>query len=596
MTTVNPILDKLLAQECDEIFSKYAEENNGYAVDIWYLADTFHRLAKNAQNSEIKQELELLETICFYTLDLNSKEIFKPNNYYSFIPSDLTQNDFNLLVKILEYINHPIIKSRIADILWLYHKPKKIEYANIAIENYILVDFTKFSTGNYDCWHRATFLAKSIKNQQYLDKIKNTLLQEIDNPTSDWEFHKYHIAKIFLETEIDKNIFEDLASKMLSERNKFDAKSDDFNIAENYLKIAQKIFDKANNTDKKIDCIYLLAQATEQYGDFRSESNIASNHFYKLALQIYRQIPSSHRETYNIEEKLNSIQNKITQSGNKILNELKLLETVPIDISLLQDQSINHVKNKKTLYEAICYFSGVFRYKNYQSILEETKNQINNFTINYIAPFTAISQDGRAIDKIDSLKFDNSNQDEIIFKTAIKNFGSIRVQLAVSGCILPALNQIQKEFIIPKDFLIELCHCSPIVPEKRENLVATALYYGFERDFSTCIHLLAPQVENMVRQLLKKQGITTTHTDKEGIENEIGLSALLDKSESKGILGDELWFELQAIFTSSLSANLRNMVGHGLLDDDTSNSYFSVYAWWLILKWIIRSTITGENP
>lgn len=100
--------------------------------------------------------------------------------------------------------------------------------------------------------------------------------------------------------------------------------------------------------------------------------------------------------------------------------------------------------------------------------------------------------------------------------------------------------------------------------------------------------MLAPQVENIVRQLLKKNGITTT-SGAEDIEHEIGLSALLEKSEAKEILGDDLWFELQAVFTSSLSANLRNMVGHGLLDDETSNSYYSIYGWWFILKWIVRS-------
>lgn len=463
---------------------------------------------------------------------------------------------------------------------------------NKSIENYILLDFTKFSIDTYNFWHRATSLAKSTKQQDYLEKIKNTLLQEIDNPTSDWEFHKFQIAEIFLKTELDKDIFENLAEKMLSEREKFNVKSDDFKKVEDYLSIAQKLFDKANNKDKKIECIYLLAQATEQHGDFKSQSNMVANHFYKLALQIYREIPNSHRSKYNVEQNLISIQNKITQSGNKIIDEMELLETPPIDISPLKNQSVNHVKNKITLSEAMCYFSGVHSF-NYQSFLDETKNQVNNSILNHIAPFTAISQDGRTIDKIESLSFESNNQDEVIFKTAIKNFGTIRVPLAVSGCILPALNQIQAEFVVPKDFLIQLCLYSPIVPEKRENLVATALYYGFEGDFSTCIHLLAPQVENMVRQLFKKQGITTTHTDKENIEHEIGLSALLDKSEAREILGDKLWFELQAVFTSSLSANLRNMVGHGLLDDETSNSPYSVYGWWFILKWIIRSI--GEN-
>ena len=74
----------------------------------------------------------------------------------------------------------------------------------------------------------------------------------------------------------------------------------------------------------------------------------------------------------------------------------------------------------------------------------------------------------------------------------------------------------------------------------------------------------------MIRQLLKRNRLVTTHTEN-SIEEEKGLSRLV--SSARNILGDDLWFELQAVFTDSLSANLRNEVGHGLLDDDTSNSF-----------------------
>ena len=165
------------------------------------------------------------------------------------------------------------------------------------------------------------------------------------------------------------------------------------------------------------------------------------------------------------------------------------------------------------------------------------------------------------------------------------------MHLAVEGCILPALNQIQKEHLFPKEFLIQLCKLSAIVPEKREILVANALYQGFEWDFRSAIHLLAPQVENMIRQRLKQNGLVTTHTAQNDIENEIGLSSLVNLDGAREILGDDLWFELQAVFTDSLSANLRNEVGHGLLDDETSNSLYSVYAWWMVLRLVILSVI-----
>lgn len=583
---------EILAEKCNDIFTNQIEKQN-HTVLINY-SYIFSLAAHNEDILAIKNSLNLIAKILSCTLDVDSKNTFKPASTHegnrSFIPDDLDEDELNYLSEILDYIQQPILKARIADILWCYHKPKNIQYARLAIENYISFDFVKFSANTYTFWHRATSLAQSTKQQNYLDKIKTKLLQEMDNPTSNWQFHKLSIAEIFLKTEIDKTIYADLAENMLQEQQKFNPKSDDFHIIEDYLKIAKSLFEKADNQDKKILCINLLAKATEQHGDFKTEmSNMVANYFYKLALQIHRQIPSSYRQIYNTEQNLIDIQTKITESGNKIHDELTLIETTPMDISPLINQSINHVKDKSTLFESLCYFSGVYSQGGYQAILNRTKEQLKHFIFSQICPTTAISEDGRTIDKIESLNSDGSNQDKVIFQHAIKNFSNINMKLAVQGCIMPALNQIQQEHIVTKEFLVTICRYSPIVPEKRENLVATALYFGFERDFSTCIHLLAPQVENMIRELFKNHGITTTHTGSDNIEHEIGLSALLDKAQAREILGDDLWFELQAVFTSSLSSNLRNMAGHGLLDDESSNSYFSVYAWWLILKLVIQS-------
>ena len=361
-----------------------------------------------------------------------------------------------------------------------------------------------------------------------------------------------------------------------------------FHIAEKYLESATKLFKKAGNAEDSYRSLAFLAQATENHGDYRkNESAMVANSFYKLALQRYREIPNLYRNTLQIDQKLDTVQDKITQSGLLITDELQLISTKQMNISELQEQSINHVKDKQTAFESLLYFSGVSSC-NFESIWKSTENNINNSPISSLFGATSVSLDGRKISSIPPLNGDN--KDEVILKTAIKNFG-IHMHLAVEGCILPALEHIQKEHLFPKEFLIQLCILSAIVPDKREILVANALYQGFGWDFRSAIHLLAPQVENIVRQLLKQNGLVTTHTDQDGIENEMGLSSLVNMEQARGILGDDLWFELQAVFTDSLSANLRNEVGHGLLDDDTSNSLYSVYAWWMILRLVVRNVI-----
>ena len=294
-------------------------------------------------------------------------------------------------------------------------------------------------------------------------------------------------------------------------------------MVEDYLKLASKLF---QDEDKKYECIALLAHATENHGDYQKKEHgvTSANLSYKKALRLYREIPLQHRANLHIDNKIDAIQNKIVQSGLLIKNELKFTSTKPIDISELIEQSINHVKGKESEQEALLFFSGI-SYYNFENTLKLAKEVIDRNPIISLIKTRVISQDGRTVAEITPTN--NKNIEDRILQQAIKDYTK-HMELSAQGCIIPALEQIQQEHIFPKAFIIQICECSPMVPKKREILVSNALYHGFEGDFGTAIYLLAPQVENMIRQLLKQNGIVTTHIDKNDIEHEMGLSSLVN--------------------------------------------------------------------
>ena len=590
MENLEFVLPEEISNKIKAVFITLSSKKAHSLIEI---CTALNQISNDNPDGKLKKTLTLLANICSLVFNLESRnDPFQPyisiGNNRSFSPIDLKNEEILFLSNIVNEDIPPILKARIADILWTY-SIKKQKYPEIAIESYISMDVCDdfFEPNIYTFWERAVVLAKQTKNSSLIKKIKSKLLHEINYPSTNWDFHLLKIIKIFVKTDLAKELNQDFAEKLLEKQKKFDHK-EQFHIVGQYLEYSEKLFQKSNNLDKKYDCIALLAQVTENYGDHRkNESAMVANHFYKMALQRYRQIPNSYRNTLQIDQKIDFIQEKITQSGLLITDELQLISTKEMDISQLQEQSMNHVKNKQIALESLLYFTGVSSC-NFESIWKSTENYIQNSVVPSLFSATSVSLDGRKISSIPPLALDGNNRDEVILKNAIKNFG-IHMHLAVEGCILPALNQIQKEHLFPKEFLIQLCKLSAIVPDKREILVANALYQGFEWDFRSAIHLLAPQVENIVRQLLKQNGLVTTHTDQDGIENEIGLSSLVNLDGAREILGDDLWFELQAVFTDSLSANLRNEVGHGLLDDETSNSLYSVYAWWMVLRLIIRN-------
>jgi hypothetical protein len=161
--------------------------------------------------------------------------------------------------------------------------------------------------------------------------------------------------------------------------------------------------------------------------------------------------------------------------------------------------------------------------------------------------------------------------------------------MVVQGRILPALEVLQLEHRICEADFIYLASESPIVPIGRERLFGMALFDGYDYDFVTALHLLVPQIEHMVRFHLKSAGVKTTTLDGKGIETENGLSTLMDLPECETIFGEDLTFEIQALFCDAFGPNLRNELAHGLLDDKDCQTAYAVYAWWLGLKLVLNT-------
>jgi hypothetical protein len=203
---------------------------------------------------------------------------------------------------------------------------------------------------------------------------------------------------------------------------------------------------------------------------------------------------------------------------------------------------------------------------------------------------TYMSRDGRVIAKTNGINFDNTLEGNHpnIQATVMRNHG-IHLTLIVQGKILPALEILHLEHRIREVDFFSIVKQSPIVPPGREVLFAKGLYSGYDHDYVTALHLLSPQIENLVRYHLKNAGTKTSTLDSCGIENENGLSTLVALPEMKAVFGDDLTFEIKALFCDPLGANLRNELAHGLVDHNACNSLHGVYAWWFTLKLVFNT-------
>lgn len=222
---------------------------------------------------------------------------------------------------------------------------------------------------------------------------------------------------------------------------------------------------------------------------------------------------------------------------------------------------------------------------------EFSEKMLREHPLQALISATRMSRDGRVIAKRPGMGLSNGDSEDTqaaVWAEMVKHYG-MELGLVVQGDIWPALEVLTLEHRLRESDFVAIASGSPIVPKGRERLLGKALFAGYEKDFVAALHLLTPQIEHMVRWHLKAAGIKTTNLDQDGIENENGLSALMDLPEVTQIFGEDLSFELKALLCDAFGPNLRNELAHGLLDHEACHSTYAIYAWWFGLKLVFNT-------
>ena len=581
---------------CNWVYEQKEGEHYGYSSVQQCLR---HSATEKTEEGELEQSsmLSLLERAA--SMMLEPASINEPFLQYgtsrSATPNDFTLDELNLFESILYDIEEPWLTARLADILWLCKKPKRnIEHVKLAVESYISHTITSDSWHRDvgKCWHRAARLCLQIKDTNKLEEIKTNLYSALQSEYPDCVFMQLWLAELLDELYIDEDYLDDITAIIFCNADDlYLAKN--FHAARSYFELAAKKADQLGDTPTKIDSLIGVAICFVGEAELLSlDSKMVANTFYENAIQAYRKIPKGCREKYDINQRISDVRAKLTETGQAALKEMSVVRTPGIDISPQIKASVAHVSDKGNLNVALRYFIGLYSGVCYQTLESSAQESMQKNPLCTLFASSHIASDGRVIGKTPGVNF-NAGEKKLenmaVLKRQIQKQVGFELQLVVQGRLLPGLRQLLMEYSFTLPYLESLCHYSPFVPENRESLTAYALWLGFEYNFSNAIHLLCPQLENMVRVKLKESGANTSNLDLAGIENENGLSTLMDLSEALDVFGENLVFEIKSIFTDSQGSNLRNEVAHGLLDDQSSGGVSSVYAWWLILRLILKS-------
>lgn len=580
----------------------------GYSA-MWQALSGAARDAIEQGRIEHGKVLWLLADACSMMLSPSSpNEPFKPfavfHDRRSVVTDDLSDSDILFFAEIVDRVDNDWLRARLSDLLWLKSKPRNIEFALKAIDAYrcLPLDTDTWIHGGQDCWPRAISLARMLKGGagDRLQQIETTIVAAFHASTRDDGFLGVWLADLLKSNRLGWSHRTDGSTKLEALAREFDGEGD-LHKAREYFSAAAEWYKSIPDEVKVAEMTVLVAERWVKEAAARvaseSPSHMVAASFYENAIQTYRTVPRAERSAHQVDERIAELRAHLNYSGERAIGEMGLIQTPGVDLTQVVEKARESVTGKSA-QNALLAFANLHRGVNAEELRNNALERMRQHPLQSLFAATVMSRDGRVIAKRPAMGLGGElpENDEIAIRAEmIRDYG-ILVSIVVQADIWPALEVLLLEHRLRESDFIELARHSPIVPKERVGLFGKALFAGYERDFVTALHLLIPQIEHLVRVHLKQAGTKTTNLDKDGIENENGMSTLVVLPEAEQVFGKDLVFEFESLFCNAFGPNLRNELAHGLLDEDGCNSPFAIYAWWLALRLTFNTWWNSSNP
>ena len=280
-------------------------DRKDYPSMHYVFSDAAKQAMKEDRQSHGKA-LWLLADACSMMLSSDSfNEPFKPfmessDGRRSIIPDDLSETDVAFFAEIVEIIDDPWLKSRLADLVWLLQSPRKVKFALAAIDSYrtIPLDTETWLHGGDRCWQRAINLARMLGAGagERLAEMEASIIKAFTSVTREDGFLGYWLADLLKSNALGRDHSTTIATKLESLAREFEDEGE-FRKALEYFQASAHWFKESGDDEKSTEMTVEVAEGWVKEAVARLSSDQPSHmvaaSFYESAIQTYRTIPRS---------------------------------------------------------------------------------------------------------------------------------------------------------------------------------------------------------------------------------------------------------------------------------------------------------------
>lgn len=266
---------------------------------------------------------------------------------------------------------------------------------------------------------------------------------------------------------------------------------------------------------------------------------------------------------HHLYKQANKLYVDIQSVGKKVLNEMQKIETsIPLDRDLVERYRADVLRGThKEVLER-------FIEKNVPNIDKEKEMQAEEARHSVLLSLISTTlYDGNGNPQT------RLGKDETGERYALMH-GMWKRMISTSILFRIQINAMEQEGIYNFETVLGQIQNGAFIAEGHLPIIERGLRAYFDGDYLSACHILIPQFEAGVRQLVLLKGgeILRANADPKDGDEYRSLEGLLNSDEIKSILSEDELMYFENLFTAKTGGNFRNMVSHGLFPAEYFNN------------------------
>lgn len=494
----------------------------------------------------------------------------------TFSIEDISEDDY-LILHSLKLEKMPLIlRALIADILWT--NKKEFNAAKIAANAYWEL-FTFWyrdddNVGTIDIIRRAVCISAQTKQTLLFEKIQGWFVDFLEKKAANNDgFFALRVMELFFgQKNLDVSIFLPVLDDLI------DGNSDNIAKVEQAYKLKTECLFKLKRKEDAIKNNNLLADYYLEFAEkiFKKDIQgaLRAVNFYQKGIMLYRNNGES--------DKADAAHKRLVEIQKEI-PKIMVPFSVELDIKGVIDNLKANMEGL-SFEECVIRLTQMFVFEKQEDIKKRVIEEFKDNPISHLFGKSLINAQGQTVLALHPLDIHDPEKDPKLMELHMYQNALEKQKVAGDIWVKNALIIIRDKFVIDKSMVEFLVKDNPIIPDGRERIFQSGLYMFLNGDYYEALHILAPQVENLFRNIAREVGGLTVTLEKDGSSMEKVLSSILSLPELVDCYDNDILFTFRGLLNEQAGANIRNEIAHGIISEYACSTGICLYFGVAVIK------------